>query len=309
MNLLHDLPVPPLLPNEPRIADALQQTLTERFLMPALPALQTLFEDLRALADPVLAASVPAPMGRPYPQDQSMAITATIHEMLRDPDAAMLPGPAADGYQALRAFHEQGGSLRQVWGALRGTHVHYAFLFGTLCIDVATDAAAPGGRKVTIEPFSQARLTPVRDHRHFALLARNAWGATVYPNHVLPGLAPYAPLVMVMPGGAVRIEADAAYMGELALVTGFASSADVLHGPAMPQDLFDLVADTLRSADIATAGDAARGQREALDLCVRYRDKRRRPGDLGHVRALELLAKANALLATLQVQAPQRQAA
>lgn len=309
MNLLHDSPFPPLLPNEPRIADTLQQTLTERFLMPALPALQTLFDDLRALADPVLAASAPVVMGRPYPQDQSMAITATIHEMLRDPDAAALPGPAADGYRALRAFVDHGGSLRQVWGASRGTHVHYAFLFGTLCIDVAADAIAPGARKVTIEPFHQARLTPVRDHRHFALLARSAWGATVYPNHVMPGLAPYAPLLMVLPDGSVRIEADAAYMGEMALAGGFTSSASVLDDPAMPSDLFDLVAGTLREADIATAADAAQGRRQALDMCVRYRDKRRRAGDLGHVRAQESLAKANALLATLQVPFAQKRAA
>jgi hypothetical protein len=83
----------------------------------------------------------------------------------------------------------------------------------------------------------------------------------------------------------------------------------VLNGPAMPPDLFGLVADTLRKADIVTAADAAQGRSEALGLCAQYRDRGRRAGDLGHVRALELLGKANGLLATLQVSVSQQRAA
>lgn len=297
-----------LLPNEPRIADALQQTLTERFLLPVLPALRALLVDLRNLVDPVLASRLPAVGGLPYPHGQSMAITHALHEMLGDPDAGTLPGPAGAGFAALRDFHEHGGSLRQVWGAIGGAHFHHAFLFGTLYADVAADAGKPGGQKVVILPFRQARLTPVRDHRHFALLAGSAWQATVYPNHVLPTLAPYAPLIMVMPDGAVRIAPDVAYMSALALASGFASSADVLHGPAMPPDLFASIADTLREAGIAVAPDAAKGQRDALALCVRYRDARRQPGDAHHVRALDLLAKAGGLLGALHVP-PRQQAA
>jgi hypothetical protein len=298
-----------LLPNEPRIADALQQTLTERFLLPALPALQALLEDLRTRIDPVLAARTPARLGQPYPRGQSLDIVQAMHDTLRQLDAATLSARAADGFAAMAAFHAHGGSLRQVWGALHGTHFHHAFLFGTLLVDVSADAAGGSGRKVDIVPFRQSRFTPLRDHRHFALLAETAWHATVYPNHLLPALAPYAPLVMLVPGGSVRIEADAAYMHELALAGGFTSSADVLNGPAMPPDLFALVADTLRKADVATADDAAQGRHEALRLCVRYRDQGRRAGDLGHARAIELLARANGVLATLQVSMPQRQAA
>lgn len=302
-----NLPPDTLLPNEPRVADPLQQTLTERFLLPALPALQALLEDLRGRIDPALAARAPVKLGQPYPRGQSQEITQAVHETLGQLDAGTLPARAADGFAALAAFNAHGGSLRHVWGALRGTHFHHAFLFGTLLVDVAADAV--GGGKVDIVPFRQARFTPVRDHRHFSLLAESAWHATVYPNHLLPALAPYAPLVMLIPGGSVRIESDAAYMHELALAGGFTSSADVLSGPAMPPDLFGLVADTLGKAGIATAADAVQGQREALRLCARYRDQGRRAGDLGHVRAVELLGKANALLATLQVSQSQRRAA
>lgn len=299
----------PLLPNEPRIADPLQQTLTERFLLPALPALQALLEELRVRLDPVLAARQPARLGSPYPRGQSQEIVQAMHGALGSLDTATVSPRAADGFAALAAFHSHGGSLRQVWGALRGTHFHHAFLFGTLLVDVAVDAIAGGGRKIDIMPFRQARFTPVRDHRHYQLLAESAWHATVYPNHVLPALAPYAPLIMLIPGGSVRIETDAPYMGELALTGGFVSSADVLGGAPMPPDLFGLIADTLRKADIATAADAAQGQEEALKLCARYRDQRQRPGDLRHVRSLDLLARANGLLATLQVSAEQQRAA
>lgn len=309
MNPLHDLSFPPLLSNEPRIADALQQTLTERYLLPALPALRALMQELRARIDPELAARSPARLGQPYPRGQAMEITQAVREAMRQLDAGTLPPQAAEGFGALDAFQAHGGSMRLVWGVLHGTHFHGAFLFGTLHVDVAGDATGSQRGKVDIVPFRQARFTPVRDHRHYALLANTAWQATVFPNHVLPGLAPYAPLIMLIPGGSVRIESDAAYMGELALASGFASSADVLSRPPMPSDLFGLVASTLRKADIATAADAAQGRREALDMCVRYRDKRRRAGDLGHVRAQESLAKANALLATLQVSVSQRRAA
>lgn len=304
MNLLPHSPLSQsLLPNEPRIADALQQTLTERYLLPVLPALRALLVDLRNLVDPVLASRLPAIDRRPYPHGQGMAITHALHEMLGDPDAGTLPGPAGEGFAALRDFHEHGGSLRQVWGAMNGRHFHHAFLFGTLYADVAADATVPGSDKVTILPFREARLTPVRDHRHFALLARSSWQATVYPNHVLPALAPYAPLIMLMPDGSVRIAPDVAYMSGLALASGFASSADALHGPAMPPDLFALLAGTLREANIAVAPDAAKGRQEALALCVRYRDGRRQPGDVHHVRALDLLAKAGSLLHALHVPA------
>jgi hypothetical protein len=298
-----------LLPNEPRIADVLQQTLTERFLLPALPALQALLEELRERIDPVLAARSPARLGLPYPRGQSLDITQAVRDELGRLDAGTLAPRAADGFAAMAAFIDRGGNLRQVWGALRGTHFHHAFLFGTLLADVAADAVAGNGRKVDIVPFRQSRFTPVRDHRHFALLAQSAWHATVYPNHVLPALAPYAPLVMLMPGGSVRIEADAAYMHELALASGFTSSADVLNGPAMPPDLFALVADMLRKADIATADDASQGQREALRLCARHRDRGRRAGDLIHTQAIALQGKANAALAALHVSMPRQQAA
>ncbi|GGY70445.1 hypothetical protein [Pseudoduganella albidiflava] len=298
-----------LLPNEPRIADPLQHTLTERFLLPALPGLRALLEELRARVDPVLSARVPARLGQPYPRSQGLHITQAVHEAIRRVDAGTLPPRAADGFAALAAFHAHGGSLRHVWGALRGTHFHHAFLFGTLLVDVAADAIAGGGGKVGIVPFRQARFTPVRDHRHYALLARSALHATVYPNHVLPTAAPYAPLIVLVPGGSVRIESDAAYMHELALASGFTSSAEALKGPAMPPDLFRLIADTLGKADIATAADTVQGQRDGLALCARYRDGHRRAGDLGHVRALELLGKANSLLATLQVAVSQQRAA
>ena len=61
----------------------------------------------------------------------------------------------------------------------------------------------PGSHPVAILPFREARLTPVRDHRHFALLARSSWQATVYPNHVLPALAPELAVYAVGSGLAI----------------------------------------------------------------------------------------------------------
>jgi hypothetical protein len=298
-----------LLPNEPRVANDLQGALTERFLLPALPALQALFLHLRAQVDPVLAARLPQRQGKPYPHGQRQEIAQAIQEALRGLDPGQLTDLAACGHAALASFLQGGGNARLVWGALHGTSLHHAFLFGTLVVDVAGDVDDPAAAPITLRPFAQSRLTPVRDHRHFALLAERTLGAHIYPNHVLSALAPYAPLFVLVPGAPVRIEPANGYMWALASNSGFASPAAVLTRPAMPDDLFRLVSRALAQGDLAVSTDAAQGRAEALALCGRYRDLGHCNDDAHHVHAQELLARANTLLLPLMVSAAPARAA
>jgi hypothetical protein len=51
---------------------------------------------------------------------------------------------------------------------------------------------------VEILPFHEARFVPIRDFGHFRQIARSYWGDEIYPNHVLPALAPHCPLIHVI---------------------------------------------------------------------------------------------------------------
>jgi hypothetical protein len=290
-----------LLPNEPRIADDRQRALTERHLLPALGALRALFLYMRAQLDPQLAARQPVRLGMPYPHGQSLEIARAVQEVLGKVAPRMLPPEAAAGLAALVPFFTGGGNARVVWGVRHGDRFHSGLLLGTLYVDVAQDAAVAGAAPIALLPFADAGLLPLRDHRHFALLAERCWRAQVYPNHLLPDLAPYAPLIVLVPGGSLRIEADAPYMAALAAAGGFASPARVLDAAPLPDEVFRLAAGLLQQAGIATAADAAAGRSRALQLCMRYRDQGRRPGDAYQRPALDRLATVNGVLQALQV--------
>ena len=291
-----------LLPHEPRIVDApRQQFLTERFLLPALASLEALFLHLRGSVDAALSAATPVKLGKPYPQGQCLEITLAVQEMLRDVESQSLPAAAAAGHAAIGAFLQHGGNGRQVWGVLRGRYFQNAFLFGTLYVDVANDTVVPTKPKVEILPFRQAQLTPVRDHCHFALMASHYWRAHVFPNHVVPELAPYAPIVVLIPGGSVRLEADTRYMLALTQAGGFSSSAQMLARAPMPDNLFRMMADTLATAGFAVAQDAAQGKARGLELCAAYRDEGRRAGDRHQGEMASAVQKANGELRQLQV--------
>ena len=299
----------PLLPNEPRVADERQRGLTERYLLPALASIEAFFLHLRGTVDGELAARIPVKLGKPYPMGQCLEIAQAVQGALRDVDAGTLPPAAQPGHAALVAFLANGGNARIVWGALRGRYFQNAYLFGTLYVDVANDTVVPTKPKVEVLPFARAGLTPVRDHRHFALLAQSYWNAQVVPNHVLPDVAPYAPLVTLTPGGSVRLACASDYMRAMTAAGGFVSSAAVLDAPPMPDNLFHLLAETLAEAGITAAADAHQGRARALSLCRGYRDARRHPGDAGDAAVYDLLSRANAQLSTLVVTVTERRAA
>ena len=290
-----------LLPEEPRIDDApRQQMLTERFLLPALPELRALLLHLRTQLDPALAERI----GGDYPRGRCRDIALALERALLELAPAQLPEPVAAGLVAFARFVEQGGNVRLVWGALRGQGLRHVFLFGTLCVDVAPDSVVPGPPQVTIVPLAQARLTPVHNHRQYALLMASQFDARVYPNHVLPDLAPHVPLLMLVPGGSARLEARSPYMLALARRSGFTSSFDALHMKAMSHAMFNVVANTLAAAGFDVADSAGEGKAAALEACRQARDARPRAAQAQEEAAIAALKKANRALQILTVSAP-----
>ncbi|KRB77649.1 SapC family protein [Noviherbaspirillum sp. Root189] len=243
-------------------------------MLPALDKLEAFFLTIRAQVDPELQRAQPVKLGKPYPLGQCLEITLTVEKRLRRPDISSLGDLAAQGYAAFSAFQLAGGSFRQVWGDLRGEFFQNAFQLGTLYVDVSNDTVTPTKPKVEILPFEKARFAAIADFQHFSRIAARYWGDTIFPNHVLPELAPYCPLVHISPVGVVCVRNATPYMVGLTQAGKFKPSEEVLCGPAMPTALFDYVAQALTSTKLKLAASPEEGRTHALRLCREYRAKR-----------------------------------
>jgi glycosyltransferase involved in cell wall biosynthesis len=236
-------------------------------------------------------------LGKPYPLGQCLEISLAVGQELKALDPRTLAPSAAAGHGALEAFFRAGGTMRRVWGDLRGQYFQNAFLAGTLYIDVANDTVVPTKPKVEILPFDQARLHPIADYSHYARIAARYWQATVWPNHVVPELAPYCPLITVSPAGVASLRDVGDYMMALTLSQGFAPSRAALAGEPLPGEVFERLAAALAGSSLPLATGPEAGRAEALRHCAAYRAKRwhRQPAILE--RMLHLADKANRSLA------------
>lgn len=264
------------LPNEARVHDPERQAaLTARHLSPVLPALEAFFLALRTQVDAPLARQQPFKLGKAYPLGQCLEISWAVSQRLLALRAEeWTTGPAAAGYAAFTAFRKAGGVCRQVWGDLRGEFFQNAFQLGTLYCDVSNDTVTRTKPKVEILPFAEARFIPIADFRHFARIAERYWQHRIYPNHVLPELAPYCPLVHVMPSGQLMVCEGTQYMVALAQAGGFASSEAVLKDPPMPDDVFQRARAALADAAWPLASTPDEGRAMALRACREHRRKR-----------------------------------
>jgi len=257
-----------VLPNEPRVIDAARQTrLTADYLLPHLADVEAFFLALRAQVDAELAPRQPVKLGKPYPLGQCLEITLAAQQLLKAVTPVQLPSAAASaGYAAYLAFRRAGGMLRQVWGDLRGEFFQNAFQLGSLYLDVSNDTVTPSKPKVEILPFAEARFVAVRDYEHFSQVARRYWKVEVYPNHILPELAPYCPLLCQYPDGRLIVAEISAYMASLTAAGRFQPSEQVLDRWTLPDAVFYQAQQALQGHP-QLAADPASGRRQALQAC------------------------------------------
>lgn len=276
----------PLLPNEPRIADPIRQAaLTERYLLPVLAELEVCLLAVRRQLDPELERLQPVKLGKPYPLGQCLEIAEAVQARLRTVAESDLPAEVAIGLRALRTFQRAGGDFRQVWGDLCGQYFQNAFQVGTLYIDVANDTVTPTKPKVEILPFHEARFVPIRDFGHFRQIARSYWGDEIYPNHVLPALAPHCPLIHVTKGGCIKLHDATQYTLAMTHAEAFRPSEAVLCDAPMPAALFQQLRSALAGHGHRLPADPEQGRRLALQHCRRFRAKRahRQPSTVSQV--------------------------
>jgi hypothetical protein len=265
----------PLLPNEPRIRNPVfERALTEQYLLPVLAELEACFLAVRTQLDPELQRLQPMKAGKPYPLGQCLEIAQAVEQRLRRVDEASLSPGAARGLRALRAFQRAGGSFRQVWGDLRGQYFQNAFQLGCLYVDVSNDTVVITKPKVEVLPFEQAQFIPVEDFTQFRHIAARYWQDKVYPNHVLPTLAPHCPLIHVSQTGRIHLHDATQYMLAMTRMQKFAPSEALLYENPMPSALFARVCRALQGSGYSLPRSAEHGRQQALRNCRLFRARR-----------------------------------
>lgn len=264
------------LAETPRVRDAERQAvLTARYLDPVLPGLEALFLALRAGVDPVLRQAAPSPGARPYPLGRCLEITLAVQRRLERLEPAEHSGAAAEAGVALGDFRAAGGELRRGWGDLRGEYFQNALIVGTLYVDVANDTVTPSKPPVQILPFAEADFRPIDGYLHFARIARRYWNHRFLPNHLLPELAPYLPLIQIGAPGGPRLGPMGRHMLGLTLAKGFAPSEEALAAPPLPPAIFACFRDMLREAPSPLAASPEEGREMALAQCRAHRAQAR----------------------------------
>lgn len=292
----------PLLLNEPRIVNwDKENTLTNEILIPSLPAIEAMFLEVRSKVDPELSQHQPSKLGKAYPLGQCLEISKAVEHLVKHINPSTLPSLPLEGYTALRTFLRHGGTMRQVWGDLRGDYFQNAFLVGTLYIDCSNDTVIATKPKVEILPFEKANFKPVEDFKHFARVASRYWKATVFPNHLIPSFAPYAPMLVAIPNGQIQFQFDSDYMIGLATTSKFQLSKQFLESAPLDQALFAFLKKHLPTNLFKVSIDSTQGRKTALENCRTFRDKRWHLSTQQRDKAVLALRRANQYLAMVSV--------
>lgn len=266
----------PRLPSEPSIRNLKEQSdLTVQYLIPVIDELEICLKSVRREVDVELIKKKPMKLGKPYPLGQCLEITQAVERCLKKNKENCLPVDAIPGLRALRAFLHEGGEFRRVWGDLCRQYFQNAFQIGSLYVDVANDTVDPAKPKVEILPFEQADLVPIRNYEHFGEIASRYWGDYVYPNHVLPSLAPYCPLIHVNQSSCrIKLQSINSYMLGLTKTGAFTHSEQALRKKSMPRYLFKWIQNTLRGSPHLLSISPEEGRQLSLENCEKYRQGR-----------------------------------
>jgi hypothetical protein len=260
---------------EPRISQQSQeQWLTEQYLLPYLSELECLFLEIRHQLDPQLRSLIPIKLGKPYPLGQCLEISLAVQQYLKQLNPSQLPPLALIGYSALQAYLKAGGNMRRVWGDLRGQYFQNAFLLGTLYLDVSNDTVVVTKPKIELLPFDESGLVPIADYAHFARIAESYWQSQVLPNHLLPELAPFCPVIIISKQHAVRFGELGDYLFTLNVKSKFQLSQDFLEQTPLPEPRFNHLAGLIKSTGLKPAANPSQGRRIALENAKSYRKKR-----------------------------------
>lgn len=130
------------------------------------------------------------------------------------------------GVQELRDYCRNGGTVKRIWGALRGKYFQNAIQAGSYYIDVANDTVDPAKDKVEILPLQESGFRNIGSFHEFSDVAESYWKCRTVPNLFFPNLAPFFPIVAFFDDGDVRLESKNSFMFPMNLEKGLQLARD-----------------------------------------------------------------------------------
>ena len=298
------------LPAEPGIVNPERsQRLTNDYLLPNLAEIETFLLELRERVDCKLNVASPLKYGTPYPLSQCLEISKAMKLAVDNLDESEFSGPVLVGCQAIQAFRAAGGEMRRVWGDLRGAYFQNAFQVGTLYVDVANDTVITTNPKVEILPFAQSGLAALKDYAHFARVAESYWEVKAWPNHVVPEISAFFPLLSETRDGGFELRDMGGYMMSLNLNRAFGPAEAYLSQVALPEGVLERAACDLMPLIAGPPKPASLGRRESLKTLQRYRSERIHLDTKAQRRLIDLGLAVNRTFSAAVIErgAPQRQ--
>ncbi len=263
-----------LLPHEPNphIAGR-DRKLSERFLTPHLREIESFLLYLRGEIDRELSREKPLKNGKPYPLGQCLEIILAMQSKLRNAGKLPIKGALAIGRSSISKFVNAGGIFRQVWGDLRGEFFQNAFQLGAYYVDVSNDTVTITKPKVEILPFESAQFSAISDFEHYARIAKRYWNVEALPNYFFPHLAPYAPILFVLPNGQIQLQSTYKYMVGLAIRSGFELSERVLRAGDLGNERLHNCWQLLSRSFLECQHTLYQGRDLALEYCAQARQQ------------------------------------
>lgn len=163
-----------------------------------------------------------------YPIGLCYPITAVAFDYL----LAELHANRAPGISTLSSFVSCGGTLKRVWGEIRGEYFQSALQVGTLYVDVANDTVNVSKPKVVCAPLPDSGFKDIESFEVYAQILRSYHKKEVFINTCFPKLAPFFPILSKNSVNNCLSLDTSMYMAALAMETNFeASRTFLLSGP------------------------------------------------------------------------------
>lgn len=106
--------------------------------------------------------------------------------------------PVHPGMKCFASFILEGGLVRPFWGIDKGLYFENAIQIGSSILDVANDTVDMDKQKIAFYPsLEESTIKPVETFEEFARVGELYWKQEMYPNTILPSLAPIFPLLFI----------------------------------------------------------------------------------------------------------------
>ncbi len=130
----------------------------------------------------------------------------------------------------LQGFLRQGGTIKRIWGGLRGIYFQNAIQAGSYYVDVANDTVDVTKPQIEILPIDDVDYQQFDNFFDYRKVAEIYWKCRMLPNSFFPNLAPFFPILTFHPDGRIQLESNSTFMFPMNLSRQCAPAHEFLFG-------------------------------------------------------------------------------